>query len=95
MSRYSWLKPWKRWRCGRLECTWDGTVGEGGHTLGILEAAPLTECCALISIPGRWLWRSGALAGIRTDLLQFRATYVDMEVLATRHGFTRVDGVIT
>ena len=72
----------------------DGTVGEGGHTLGILEAAPLTRVLCIDLNPRAVALAKRRLSRYQDRFVAVQGNYVDMEVLATRHGFTRVDGVL-
>ena len=73
----------------------DATVGDGGHTLGILQSpAPGTRVLGIDRDP-----RSLARAGRRLDqfgdrFISARGNYADMVSLAAGHGIQSVDGVL-
>ena len=73
----------------------DGTAGEGGHSLAILNAA--TPAPLLLSIDidddalGTAAKRIGGFAGNSTLM---KASYTDLETVAAETGFTNADGIL-
>ena len=73
----------------------DGTAGEGGHSLAILNAATPTPFVLSIDIDDEALEtaakRIGGFAGNSTLM---KASYTDIETVAAETGFTNADGIL-
>ena len=73
----------------------DGTAGEGGHSLAILNAASPAPLVLSIDIDEEGLKtaaeRIGGFAGNSTLM---RASYSDLEIVAAETGFTNADGIL-
>ena len=73
----------------------DGTAGEGGHSLAILNAVTPTPLVLSLDIDGEALEtaveRIGGFAG---NSVVVKASYSDLETMAAETGFTNADGTL-
>ncbi len=73
----------------------DGTAGEGGHSLAILNAVTPTPLVLSLDIDGEALEttveRIGGFAG---NSVVVKASYSDLETVAAETGFTNADGTL-
>ena len=73
----------------------DGTLGEGGHSLAILQAEPEPQLVAGIDLDGRSVAAAAArLSPFGTRFLALRGNYADMVSLMADQGVRAVDGVL-
>ncbi len=73
----------------------DGTVGAGGHTLGILQAsAPDGRVLAFDKDPEAISFTRSRLAEYGTRVIYENASYAEMGRLAPVHGFTEINGIL-
>ena len=87
-----WLEPLAE------ELYIDGTLGYGGHTIGLLEAsAPSGRVLAFdrdltaIKAANR---RLGELDGVRQRVTTVQASFAEMGSIAPLHGFAQVHGIV-
>lgn len=73
----------------------DGTVGAGGHTIGLLQAsAPDGTVLALDRDPEAILFAQRRLGEYGERVILVQASYVDMAAVAEAQGLTDFDGVL-
>ena len=73
----------------------DGTLGEGGHSEAILQAAPPARLVIGIDLDNRSVAAAaGRLAPFGSRFLPLQGNYADMVSLAAGQGVLQVDGVL-
>ena len=73
----------------------DGTLGEGGHSLAILQADPEPRLVAGIDLDGRSVTAAAArLSSFGPRFLALRGNYADMVSLLAEQGVNGVDGAV-
>lgn len=73
----------------------DGTVGAGGHTLGILQAsAPDGRVLVFDKDPEAISFTRSRLAKYGERVIYENASYAEMGTLAATHGFNQVNGIL-
>ena len=73
----------------------DGTAGEGGHSLAILNAATPAPMVLSIDIDGEALKTAAERISVfANNSTLMKASYSDLELVAAETGFTKVDGIM-
>lgn len=73
----------------------DGTVGAGGHTLGILKAsAPDGRVLVFDKDPEAIRYTQMRLVEYRDRIVYVNASYAEMGTLAPAHNFSQVNGIL-
>ena len=73
----------------------DGTLGEGGHTLALLERAhPDGVVIGIDRDPRALAVARRRLAGYGSRVITAHASYADMRRIASENGFAAVDGIL-
>ena len=73
----------------------DGTLGEGGHALAMLQAVPQAQLVVGVDLDGRSVAEANArLSQHRDRFLALQGNYADMDSLAEGQGIAGVDGVL-
>jgi 16S rRNA (cytosine1402-N4)-methyltransferase len=73
----------------------DGTAGEGGHSLAILNAVTPTPLVLSIDIDDEALEAAAErIGGFAGNSILLKASYSDLEAVAAGTGFTNADGIL-
>jgi len=78
-------------------CFIDGTVGSGGHALGILQASTPGGKLLALDADTQAISRARerfACAGLSERVILVHSSFIELERVAREHGFEAVDGIL-